>query len=95
MIKHVVMYKLNDPNEENALALKEKFLSMRGKIKELLSIDAGTDILHTDRSYNVVLICEFNTVADMDAYQNNPIHLEVKSYVKSVVSQAKSVDYEF
>lgn len=93
MIKHIVMYKLN--NKSDAESLRNKFLSMRGKIQELINIDTGIDILNTDRSYDVVLICEFMSVDDMNAYQNNPIHLDVKEYVQSVVCKAKSVDYEF
>lgn len=93
MIKHIVMYKLN--NKSDAESLRNKFLSMRGKIQELINIDAGIDILNTDRSYDVVLLCEFASVDDMNAYQNNPIHLKVKEYVQTVVAKAKSVDYEF
>lgn len=95
MIKHIVMYKLNNPTIENAQALCDKFLSMRGKITELLSINAGADILRTERSYDVVLICEFESLNAMDSYQNNPIHLEVKKYVQNVAIAAKSVDYKF
>ena len=44
MVKHIVMYKLKDSSLENAQALKDKFISMKGKIEVLKEIDAGVDV---------------------------------------------------
>lgn len=93
MVKHVVMYKLKKANTQNAEALKNKFLSMEGKIEVLQSIEAGVDILKSDRSYDVVLICQFNTIKDMAIYRDHPIHQPVKEYVRMHVESSKSVDF--
>lgn len=93
MLKHIVMYKLLDGSEDNKTALVEKFLSMKGKIPELLSIESGKDVLFSERSFDVVLICEFESVETLKIYKEHPVHIPVMQYVKSVVSQSKSVDY--
>lgn len=95
MIKHIVLYRLNDPTEENALALKEKFLSMRGKIPQLKRIEAGIDIVKSDRSYDVALVCEFDRLEDLETYRVCDVHLPVMAYVKSVTACSHCVDYEF
>lgn len=93
MVKHIVMYKLKEPTEQNAIALQQKFLSMKGKIDVLRDIESGVDVLRSDRSFDVVLICKFDTMADMEIYRTHKVHLPVMEYVKGVVEISKSVDY--
>ena len=95
MIKHIVMYKLNDPTIENKKALQDKFLSMKGKIDVLLDIESGVDVLLSQRSYDVVLICTFNSLEDMTIYKKSEVHIPVMNYVHSVVKESHSVDFEF
>lgn len=95
MIKHIVMYRLKNANEENKEALVRKFLSMDGKITELKSIEAGGDVLGSERSYDVALVCTFDSIKNMSIYRDHPVHLKVKEYVQSVVALSISVDYEY
>ncbi|MDE6211397.1 MAG: Dabb family protein [Clostridia bacterium] len=93
MVKHIVMYKLKEPTEQNAIALQQKFLSMKGKIEVLRDIQSGVDVLRSDRSFDVVLICQFDSMEDMEIYRTHEVHLPIMAYVKSVVECSKSVDY--
>lgn len=95
MLKHIVMYKLKNPTPQNIQAMVDKFLSMQGKIDQLLSVKAGADILKSQRSFDVVLECEFESMQKMQEYQVHPVHLPVKEFVGSLVETAHSVDYEF
>ena len=95
MIKHVVMYKLQDASEESKDALVARFMSMQGKIEVLRSIEAGKDCLGSARSFDVVLICTFDSIADMQVYKDHPVHVPVMQYVKSVVAKSHSVDYQY
>lgn len=95
MIKHLVMYKLKDNSEENRKALVEKFYTMKGKIDLLVDLNAGFDIVGSQRAYDVALECVFKTKEDLDAYAVHPLHLPVKEYVHSVISEAHSVDFVF
>lgn len=93
MIKHIVMYKLTDPTADNVKALVDTFMSMAGKIPQLKSIIAGSDVLASERSFDVVLECEFDSLEDMAAYKSHEVHVPVVAYVKSVVAKSHSVDY--
>jgi hypothetical protein len=95
MIKHIVMYKLENPSEENKQAMVNKFLSMKGKIDVLLDIESGIDKLKSPRSYDVVLICTFKSLDDLNTYKNHEVHIPVMQYVHSVVKESHSVDFEF
>lgn len=41
MLKHIVLYKLNEEGLKNLDKIKNNFLSMRGKIDGLLSVDVA------------------------------------------------------
>ena len=55
MVRHIVMYKLINPTNENKQALVDKFLSMKGKIDLLVDINSGVDKVQSQRSFDVVL----------------------------------------
>ena len=58
MIRHIVLFKLKEPTEENLAKTKEILLSMSGKVPELRSIEVGVDFLRSERSYDVALSVE-------------------------------------
>ena len=94
MITHVVCFKLKERNEETATIIKEKLTSLQGRVPTLRSIEVGVDVLGSARSYDVVLISTFQSMADLDAYQVHPYHQEVSSYIRSVSENIIAVDYE-
>ncbi|MBE5730329.1 MAG: Dabb family protein [Clostridia bacterium] len=91
MVKHIVMYKLKD--RSNADEMIARFLSMRGKIDVLRSLHAGKDEIKSARAYDVALVCEFDSLEDLNIYAEHPVHLPVKEYVHSVIAEAHSVDF--
>lgn len=95
MVRHIVMYKLINPTNENKQALVDKFLSMKGKIDLLVDISSGVDKVQSQRSFDVVLDCVFNSMEDLEKYRVHPVHLPVMEYVKGVVEKSHSVDYEY
>lgn len=94
MITHVVMFKLTDRSTENVKKAADVLTSMKGKIPFLLQIEAGINVVHSGRSYDIVLLAKFATLEDQDAYQVHPVHQEVQKYMKSVSESVISVDYE-
>lgn len=95
MVRHIVMYKLINPTNENKQALVDKFLSMKGKIDLLVDINSGVDKVQSQRSFDVVLDCVFKSMEDLEKYRVHPVHLPVMEYVKGVVEKSHSVDYEY
>ncbi len=95
MIKHVVCYKLIDNSLQKKQEVKDMLLSMKGKVGYFIDINVGLDFLESERSYDVVLEMIFNSVEDMQKYQNDDYHFNViKPYMKSVRTNSVSVDYE-
>ena len=93
MLKHIVLYKLNEEGLKNLDKIKNNFLSMRGKIGGLLSVECGADVLKSERSFDFALVCEFENLESFKAYKTHPVHLPVKEYMHTVVESSKSCDF--
>ena len=94
MVRHIVFYFLKDKSPESKQALKQTFLSMKGKIDVLKDIEVGIDFMKSPRSADVSLNCLFDSKEDLAIYANHPVHLPVKEYVQQVVEKSVSCDYE-
>ncbi|MBB6673858.1 Dabb family protein [Cohnella nanjingensis] len=94
MITHIVLFKLKDRSPESVAATAQVLRDMEGKIDELLSIEVGTDVVHSERSYDVSLVTKFASLEAMQAYQVHPVHKKVIEHM-SVAREAQAVvDYE-
>ena len=67
---------------------------MKGKIPGLIEVESGGDELHSERSYDLILITTFESSDAFKAYQTHPAHLPVKAIMHEVRSGSVSVDYE-
>lgn len=95
MIKHIVMWNLKEENKlENAKKLKASLEDLKEEINEIKEIEVGININNSDASMDVVLYSVFNTLEDLDIYQNHPKHLKVKEFVKNISTNRKVVDFE-
>ncbi len=95
MITHIVLFKLAEPTAENLAATRSKLLSMDGKIDLLRHLEAGVDVVRSERSYDIALTTRFESLEDLQAYQVHPYHAgEVIPHMKSVCSSIVAVDYE-
>lgn len=95
MLTHVVMFKLKDRSPEAVQATAGVLKNMEGKIEVLRSIEVGIDVLRSDRSYDIVLITKFDSKDDLSVYDNHPLHVEVKAYLKQAIDGTSvCVDFE-
>ncbi|GAC1470329.1 MAG: Dabb family protein [Desulfuromonadaceae bacterium] len=95
MITHIVLFKLADPTAENLTATLNKLLSMDGNIDLLRHLEAGVDVIRSERSYDIALTTRFDSLEDLQAYQIHPYHAgEVVPHMKAVCSSIAAVDYE-
>lgn len=95
MITHIVFFKLADPSTGNINTVRDKLLSMDGKIQQLRHLEAGIDVIRSERSYDVALITKFDSLEELQAYQVHPYHSdEVIPLMKSVCSSIVAVDFE-
>jgi len=94
MVKHIVFFKLQNDSDKIKQTLKNKLMSMQGKIEVLKSIEVGIDTNRSERAYDVSLITVFDSKEDLKSYASNPIHLRVIKYIKSNGMVTSVVDYE-
>lgn len=93
MLRHVVFFKLHTPTPEVLQEVKDKLLSLKGKVPQLLDIEVGIDVVRSERSYDVALITTFASLEDMNAYQVHPYHVEVSGFISTVRQSAVAVDF--
>jgi hypothetical protein len=92
MIKHVVMWKVKD--RDDIPSLRECLESMKGTVPTLIDLETGGDVVRGDKSWDLVLISTHRDREALDAYQDDPIHGEVKKTVGALVTDRASVDFE-
>ena len=92
MLTHIVLFKLKDPR--NVQKARDVLLGMKGRIPQLRHIEAGVDVLRSERSYDLALITKFDSIDDMKTYQAHPAHVEVLKYMTEVRESSVTVDYE-
>lgn len=92
MIKHVVMWKFRPGTE----AEQEQFLgglrALQGVVPQLLQSEVARNV--GARNYDAVLVSEFNSLEDLEAYKNDPRHKAVSALCKSIREDRVAVDYE-
>ena len=100
MLKHIVFWRFLDEacgktKQENMDLIKEGLLSLMGKVPSLRSAEVGQDVLHSDASYDMGLICTFDDIDGMLAYRDHPEHVKVASYIAKVKSDRVVIDFEY
>ena len=98
MVKHVVMWKLNDfaegaSKKENALKIKSSLEGLKSKIKEVKLLDVGLSISDAPDFYDMVLISEFKDLRDLETYRKHPEHIKAAEFIGKVQLERKVVDY--
>lgn len=94
MIKHIVFFKLKERSEENVEKAKNVLLGLVGKVPQLKSLEVGIDFNHSERSYDIALVTEFNTKEDLVGYNVHPEHQKVAKYLLTLYESVIVVDYE-
>lgn len=94
MIRHIVLFNIKEEFKAEIPQLVQNFYGMKGKIEGLLELEAGQDILGSERSYDLGLVTLFENRAAFDAYQTHPAHMPVKKRMHEVRSGSVSCDFE-
>ncbi|MFB5760448.1 Dabb family protein [Paenibacillus medicaginis] len=94
MIKHIVFFKLKDRSPESVEHTASVLRSMNGKIKEVLSLEVGVDVIRSERSFDISLTAVFEHLKDLQTYQLHPVHQEIIQHINEVKDVSFAVDYE-
>jgi len=92
MIKHIVLFKVNDKSKiEEA---KNLILSLKNEISEIIDIEVFSDIGYDENASDFGLITTLKTKDDLDIYAKHPKHLEVIKFIKTIATERRAIDYE-
>ena len=101
MIKHIVMFKLSDnaaektkkENLDIALDMLKNFKDMIPVIKDFKAVSNSADAPNSN--YDLALICDFENIDDLNAYQTHPEHLKFGNFITQVRESRACIDYEY
>ena len=94
MLMHLVLFKLKDRRPEGVAKARNKIMELAGRVPQLRSLEVGADIVHAERSFDLALVSTFDSLADLQAYQAHPKHVEVGGFMRPLCESIVSVDYE-
>ncbi len=100
MIRHIVMFTLLDEadgrsKKENLALAVEGAEALRNKVPTLKGYSVVTNAENADSTnYDIALICDFDDMAGLEAYQNHPDHKEFGAFIKKVRSNRACIDFE-
>ena len=100
MIKHIVMFKLKGTDGkteyEIALEAQKRFDNVIANVKELKK---GEVVINSkdapESNYTISLLCDFGSIADLNAYQVHPAHVEFGKFISTVKIDRACIDYEY
>ena len=94
MIKHIVCFKLKDNSDASKNETRDILLSMEGRVPMVREIEVGVDFLKSARSYDIILQVKLDDAQALDAYQEDPYHVDVvKKHRHSVMESSIALDY--
>ncbi|MDE7365567.1 MAG: Dabb family protein [Ruminococcus sp.] len=94
MIKHIVMFKLNDISK--AEEAKERFNKVIENVSELKKGEVVINSADAPQSnYTIALICDFDSIDDLNAYQVHPAHKEFGAFIAEIKTDRACIDYEY
>lgn len=94
MITHIVLYKLVHANIETIDAARQALKGLEGKIPELRHFEMGVNIVPSYRSYDLALVTKFDSLEDLQTFQNHPAHVAVIKLIQGLRQSVITVDYE-
>jgi len=99
MIKHIVAWRLKDEALGRDKAVnRAKLLAMLGELPRLVPgihhFEFGVDIGAAQGPWDVAIYSEFESRADLDAYQDHPEHVKLKEFAARIIDGRAVVDYE-
>lgn len=94
MIINTQMLKLKDRTEGNIAKARDVLLSMQGKIESLRDLKVEVNIRQGASGYDLLMIAQYDSLKDLDAYIIHPVHVDVAKYIADVLETSAVVCYE-
>lgn len=92
MIRHIVMWKFRPGTEAEQDRFLEGLRGLQGVIPQLRTSQVARSV--GADNYDAVLVSEFDSLEDLEAYKRDPRHVAVSALCKSIRIDRVAVDYE-
>ncbi len=94
MLRHFVFIKYRQGTSDAHI---DEFLrrtrALPESIPTLRDLEAGRDVLHTARSWDIMLAMRFNSLEELREYQVHPVHQALMAFNNPQVAEVGSVDF--
>ena len=99
MIAHIVAWKLKDcdeleKKEDVGRKIKKMLENLKNSIPEIIKIECGLNINKSDSAYDISLYSLFDSIENLQIYQNHTEHGKVAEFLSRVVARRVVVDYQ-
>jgi len=92
MIRHIVMWKFREGEAQKAEEFLSALAALQGVVPEIRSSRVVRNV--AEGGYDAALIADFDSLAALEQYKNDPRHKAVSALCKSIRESRASVDYE-
>jgi hypothetical protein len=94
MLQHYVFIKYQETVlREHIDSFCKKMLGLKKSIPLIKAMEIGQDSLRDARSWDLILIMQFDSVETLRTYQEHPEHQALMSFNNPFVAQVGSVDF--
>jgi Stress responsive A/B Barrel Domain len=95
MLQHYVVLKYREgTSAAHVDAFCSRMLALRSAIPQIRHIEIARDELHDARSWDLMMIMAFESVAALRAYQTHVAHTAAMAFNDPFVAHVATVDYE-
>jgi hypothetical protein len=98
VIRHIVAFELDTADDEGRRAHIQRMqdvLEALAALDEVESITVRPDLGNAEGHWDVVLVSEHRSNADLEAYQVHPEHQKAAKIAGEFVARGAIVDYEY
>ncbi len=93
MIQHIVMWKFRAGTQAQAEEFLTGLAALEGKIECIRAMSVRKSAVENS-AYDAVLIADFDSLADVENYKNDPRHVAVASICKEIRTERCAIDVE-
>ena len=92
MLIHMVQWRFDDPADADEAI--QRLRGLEAEIDVIRRLVAGRNVVPSERAYDVGLLLEVDSVADLEVYRDHPAHVEVAAFVRERCSAVAACDIE-
>ena len=95
MLQHYVLIRYEkNVSDEHIAEFCRRMLALQTSIAGIEYLEIGRDILRDARSWHLILIMRFASVAALRSYQQHPEHQKVMAFNRPFVADVALVDFD-